>query len=552
MCVFLICKRYIKKAICLRSFLLDRCDEMKRLLQPVSGGRINPEIDHAVIIKMIRSLLVAAKMKCAKFGFNTGLAHCDRFLSQVDLIATLVQSDCTTLIPSDDLNEHTLRKLRDLLTEKERWTLALDVSTKAGLDTQGVWAAWGKACLKVGHLEQAKDKFHHCLDKIVHEDLDDWIVLSYSKEPIENPKAELTEATTFAPKRDEIMDEGKRASKGSHLRKSEYSKCRPLKDPPLLTEILQILDNLSIHRSRTQHLSSQLNSDAAQEILQTLNSLKAVSQNQFNVKYLIPANQTVYYQESLYYLLAYGSYTSILQFFLKHKEFDKCLAYILDNDMECDLFLNGVYLYCMRNGHVEKLHDAMRAKDLTLVIWRKYLIFVCHYMERKQYWHILYQIQLFMRDCVRASMTCIRFYTNEANTYSDLHNRAHLLRDAQKHLESELQMESLTKRRKNISSSGQSTLAMEMEPSEIDRHINTICRQTEIVKFLANCEKEERIAIEFLNLFPDIDNDNSQTLQLPTLFGNQQQKIHLAVLAILCGRDIGEGFGIAFRIIQGW
>jgi len=525
---------------------------MKRLLQPVSGDRINPEIDHAVIIKMIRSLLTAAKMKCAKFGFNTGLAHCDRFLSQVDLIATLVQSDCVTLIPMDDLDEHTLRKLRDLLTEKERWTLALDVSTKAGLDTQGVWAAWGKACLKVGHLEQAKEKFQHCLDKITHEDLDDWVMLFYPKELIESPKKELTVKMQSTQKENEISDEEKQACKTGHLRRNEYFKCRPLKDPPLLTEILQILDTLSIHRSRTQHPSPQSKSDTAQEILQTLNSLKAVSQNQFNVKYVIPANQTVYYQESLYYLLAYGSYTSILQFFLRHKEFDKCLVYILDNNIERDLFLNGVYLYCLKNGHVEKLHNAMRTKDPTLITWRKYLISVCHFMERKQYWHILYQIQLFMRDYVRASITCIRFYTNEANTYSDLHNRAHLLQDAQKHLELELQTESLTKRRKNINfdHSGQNTLMM--EPSEIDRHINTICRQTEIVKFLTNCEKEERSSTEFFNLFPDIDSDNFQTLQLPTLFGNQQQKIHLAVLAILCGRDIEEGFGIAFRIMQGW
>jgi len=199
---------------------------MKRLLQPVSGDRINPEIDHAVIIKMIRSLLVAAKMKCAKFGFNTGLAHCDRFLSQVDLIATLVQSDCVALIPMDDLDEHTLRKLRDLLTEKERWTLALDVSTKAGLDTQGVWAAWGKACLKVGHLEQAKEKFHHCLDKIIHEDLDDWVMLSYSKEPIENLKRKLMETMMLAPKKNEILNEEKQACKSGHSKKSEYSKYR--------------------------------------------------------------------------------------------------------------------------------------------------------------------------------------------------------------------------------------------------------------------------------------------------------------------------------------
>lgn len=527
---------------------------MKQLLQPVSGGKINPEIDHALIIKMIRSLLIAAKVKCAKLGFNTGLAHCDRFLSQVDLIAILVQSDCLALIPTDDLDEHTLRKLRDLLTEKEQWTLALDVSTKAGLDTQGVWAAWGKACLKVGHFDQAKEKFHHCLDKIVHEDFDDWVLLSYPKELTERNKREMLDTPTSASRRNKVADEEERASDSGYSKRNEYSKCRPLKDPPLLTDILQILDNLSVHRSRAQHPSQSTQSDAAQEILQTLNSLKAVSQNQFNMKHLVAGNQTVYYQESLYYLLTYGSYGSILEFFLRHKEFDKCLAYILENDLDRDLFLNGVYLCCLKNGDAEKLHDAMRAKDPSLLVWRKYLLFICHFMERKQYWHILYQIQLFMKDCIRASMTCIRFYTNEASTYGDLHNKMHLLEDAQKHLESELQIESLSKRRRSTNSvhnGNQSVLAMEMDPLEIDRHINTICRQTEIAKFLANCEREDRAVVEFLNFFPDIDKDNSQTPQLPTLFGNQQQKVHLAVLAILCGRDIEEGFGIAFRIMQG-
>lgn len=535
-----------------RSFLLDCCDEMKQLLQPVGGGRINPEVDHTVIIKMIRSLLVAAKVKCAKLGFNTGLAHCDRFLSQVDLITTLVQSDCLALIPKDDLNEHTLRKLRDLLTEKEQWTLALDVSTKAGLDTQGVWAAWGKACLKVGRFDQAREKFYHCLDKIVQEDFDNWVMLTYSKEPTEEGKREIIEITS-TPNKSKASDEDEQASESGNLKRNEFSKCRPLKDPPLLTEILQILDNLSMHRSRAQY-PSQPRSDAAQEILWTLNNLKAVSQNQFNAKHLTTASQTIYYQESLYYLLMYGSYSSILQFFLRHKEFDKCLMYVHENNLERDLFLNGIYLYCLKNGDIANFHDAMRTKDPTLLMWRKYLMHVCHFMERKQYWHILYQLQLFMRDCIRASMTCIRFYINEANTYLDLHNKVHLLQDAQRHLESELQIESLNKRKKSSGYSvynGQGVLGMEMEPSEIDRHINTICRQTEIAKFLANCEKEERAAAEFLNLFPDIDTENSQIRRLPTLFGDQQEKIHLAVLAILCGRDIEEGFGIAFRIMQG-
>ncbi|XP_076234454.1 zinc finger FYVE-type containing 26 spastizin [Calliopsis andreniformis] len=523
------------------SFLLDRCDEMKRLLQPVSGGKVNPEVDHIVIIKMIRSLLIAAKVKCAKLGLNTGLVHCDRFLSQVDLIASLVQSDCLHLIPSDNLKEHTLRKLRDLLIEKEQWTLALDVSTKAGLDTQGVWATWGKACLKMGYFDQARDKFFHCLDKIQNEDSDDWVILSYPKEPASQITRETQKSKTEISKIDETK---KAVVDDTSLKSTEFGKNRPLKDPPLLTETLQILDNLRTFKQHVHLYSHQYRSDASQEILNNFGNLKITDQGQL---------KNAFYHESLYYLLTYGSCSSILEFFLKNEEFNKCLTFTLENNLEPDLFFNAIYLYCLKNGSTDKLHEAMKNKDSSLLIWKKYLIYVCHSLERRQYLNILYQLQLFMKDSIRAAMTCIRFYLNEVSNYTDLCARRNLLVDAQKHLESELQIETLNRKRKKSTSSihsNQGILTMEMDPAEIDKHVNTICRQMEIAKFLGNCEKEGRDPIKFLNLFPDKDSDNSSTLELPTLFGNQQQKIDLAVLAILCGRNIEEGFGVAFRIMQ--
>ncbi|CAK9808723.1 Zinc finger FYVE domain-containing protein 26 [Anthophora plagiata] len=509
------------------SFLLDCSDEMKRLLQPVSGGKVNLEIDHTVIIKMIRSLLIAAKVKCAKLGLNTGLVHCDSFLSQVDLIASLVQSDCLHFIPCDDLDDHTLRKLRDLLIEKEQWTLALDVSTKAGLDTQGVWAAWGKICLKMGYFDKARDKFFHCLDKMQYENFDDWVILPHPKE-LENEEI----------RRDE-------------LKKAEFSKNRPLKDPPLLTEILQILDNLNVYKQYVQY-PPQYKYSASQEILSNFGSFKIISQKQ-HYKNTSATMQNIYYQESLYYLLTYGSYNSILEFFLKYEEFDKCLTFVLENDLEPDLFFNAIYLYCLKNGNIEKLHEAMMSKDSSLLIWKKYLIYVCHSLEKRQYLNILYQLQLFMKDCVRAAMTCIRFYLNEVDNYTELCARVNFLLDAQKHLESELQIETLNRKRKKSTSSmygNQGILTMEMELSEIDKHINTICRQMEITKFLAYCEKNGRAPVQFLSLFPEKDTNNSYTSKVPTLFGNQEQKIDLAVLTMLCGHNIEEGFGIAFRIMQ--
>lgn len=498
---------------------------------------------------MIRSLLVAVKVKCAKLGLNTGLAHCDRFLSQVDLIASFVQSDCLHLIPSNDLNERTLRKFRDLLIEREQWILALDISTKAGLDTQGIWATWGKACLKMGYFDQARDKFFHCLDKIQHEDIiHDLVILSYPKDSAVQSKREIRKSIA-----ENKIDEDKELTKDELcIRKTDFLKNRPLKDPPLLSEILQMLNNLNTYKQHVQYSLDK--STALQEILNNFEKLKMTNQGQFIVKNVSSITQNIYYYESLYYLLTYGSYNSILEFFLKHEKFNKCLTFTLENDLEPDLFFNAIYLFCLKNGSTEKLHEAMKNRDSNLLIWKKYLIYVCHSLERRQYLNILYQLQLFMKDFVRAAMTCIRFYCNEVSNYTDFCTRENFLLSAQKHLESELQIETLNrKRKKSIGSmhSNQGILTMEMEPSEIDKHINTICRQIELAKFLATCEKEGRAPIQFLNLFPGKDYDTAHTLELPTLFGNQQQKIDLAVLAMLCGRNIKEGFDVTFRIMQG-
>ncbi|XP_043271458.1 uncharacterized protein Sptz [Venturia canescens] len=527
------------------NFLLDRCDEMKSLLRPDSKGRINPEVDHALIIKMIKSLLVAAKVKCAELGLNTGFTHCDRFLSQVDLIMTLVNSDCSYLIPrtdaDDHLDEHTLRRLRDMLTEKEQWTIALDVSTKTGLDTHGVWAAWGTACLKVGNYERARDKFVHCLDKVSREDSDDWVMLSYPSDSYGERNKRLSESWNSG-------EDFRR--RNASFKSQEGLKNRPSKDPPLLTEILQILERINPNDAYA-HAKPKCN--GAQEILNTLNSLKAVSQGQYTIGHTNLAPKNVRYQESLYYLLMYGSFNSILGFFIKHSEYEKCLAYILENEVEPELFMNCVFLSCVKNGCMMNLCESMRSKDPSLGVFKKYLLYTCHSLERKQLLHTLHQLQLFMKDYVRAAMTCIRFYITDATSYEDLCSRTQLLVEAQKHLESELQIETFgKKRRKSVTSShsGQNNLTLEMDPIEIDRHINTISRQMEIAKFLSNREQEGKSVSEFMNKLSYMDSESSNTRTVPTLFGNQQEKSYLAVLAILCGRDVEEGFGIAFRIMQ--
>jgi len=55
------------------------------------------------------------------------------------------------------------RRLRDKLIQDERLKLAMDVSTKCGLDPSGVWGAWGLTCIKQGDYAGAREKFGRCL-----------------------------------------------------------------------------------------------------------------------------------------------------------------------------------------------------------------------------------------------------------------------------------------------------------------------------------------------------------------------------------------------------
>lgn len=67
----------------------------------------------------------------------------DRMLSQADLLGLLAERGCLSMIASlvphqgRYIDAPTLRRLRDKLLDNEQWNLALEISTKAGLDNTG-------------------------------------------------------------------------------------------------------------------------------------------------------------------------------------------------------------------------------------------------------------------------------------------------------------------------------------------------------------------------------------------------------------------------------
>lgn len=56
-------------------------------------------------------------------------------------------------------------------------------------------------------------------------------------------------------------------------------------------------------------------------------------------------------------------------------------------------------------------------------------------------YNVLYQLQLFMCDYVRAAMTCIKFYQDNANSFRELLDREDYLHRAHAHLKQELEQD---------------------------------------------------------------------------------------------------------------
>ena len=104
-----------------------------------------------------------AKLRFANSSDSAGVELCDTYLSRVELLHLLVTSQCTKIPSLQELtNPDLARRVRDRLIQDDRFSLAMEVSTKCQLDAGAVWSAWGMMALKSGDFKTARDKFTRC------------------------------------------------------------------------------------------------------------------------------------------------------------------------------------------------------------------------------------------------------------------------------------------------------------------------------------------------------------------------------------------------------
>lgn len=82
-----------------------------------------------------------------------GTSECIEVRGHAEIINAVVQNSCESLLPMESISTKSLRTLRDNLVKGEKFSLAIEISLKSGLELSGVMAAWGIACLKAGCFE---------------------------------------------------------------------------------------------------------------------------------------------------------------------------------------------------------------------------------------------------------------------------------------------------------------------------------------------------------------------------------------------------------------
>uniref|UniRef100_A0A0D9RL10 Zinc finger FYVE domain-containing protein 26 n=1 Tax=Chlorocebus sabaeus TaxID=60711 RepID=A0A0D9RL10_CHLSB len=436
----------------------------------LSKGLTNPEVDAGLLTDIMKQLLFSAKMMFVKAGQSQDLALCDSYISKVDVLNILVAA-AYRHVPSlsQILQPAAVTRLRNQLLEAEYYQLGVEVSTKTGLDTTGAWHAWGMACLKAGNLTAAREKFSRCL----------------------KPPFDLNQ-----------LNHGSR----------------------LVQDVVEYLE------STVRPLVSLQDDD----YFATLRELEATLRTQSLSLAVIPEGKIMnntYYQECLFYLHNYSTNLAIISFYVRHSCLREALLHLLNKESPPEVFIEGIFQPSYKSGKLHTLENLLESIDPTLESWGKYLIAACQHLQKKNYYHILYELQQFMKDQVRAAMTCIRFFSHKAKSYTELGEKLSWLLKAKDHLKIYLQETSRSSGRKKTT-----FFRKKMTAADVSRHMNTLQLQMEVTRFLHRCESAGTSQIT--------------TLPLPTLFGNNHMKMDVACKVMLGGKNVEDGFGIAFRVLQ--
>jgi hypothetical protein len=70
---------------------------------------------------------------------------------------------------------------------------------------------------------------------------------------------------------------------------------------------------------------------------------------------------------------------------------------VLNQDSPPEVFIEGIFQPSYKSGKLHTLENLLESIDPTLESWGTYLIAACQHLQKKNYYHILYELQQFMK-----------------------------------------------------------------------------------------------------------------------------------------------------------
>ncbi|KAK0146992.1 Zinc finger FYVE domain-containing protein 26 [Merluccius polli] len=449
------------------------------------------EVDAGLLTDVMKRLLFSAKLMFVKDGRSHDLPLCDSFISKVDVLKILVSANYRPIPSLDDILETpAVTRLRNQLLETEYYQLAVEVSSDPDPAT---WAVSTKSGLDPSGVWHA------------------WGMASLKAGHLSAARERFSRVLKVPLDRNQL-------SLG----------------PLLLQEIVQQLETTLRPSTATPF---------SEDILASLRELEEVLSEPGPAERPDPSEPRLL-QEALHYLTSYGTNLALICFYMRHDRMKDALAHLLSQECPDEVFLEGLLQPSLERGGLAALQGLLESLDPGLEASSRYLIASCQLLQRKGHFHTLYQLQQFMMDHVRAAMTCIRFFTHGAHSYIQLGEQQRWLVRAKEHLKTYLQEQqgrgAAARRRSPVSS-----FRKTMSSSDVSRHMNTIELQLEVTRFLHRCDSAAAKAAH-----TPVSMATGSASAPPTLFGGSHMKAEVACKVMLGGKNIEEGFGIVYRIIQ--
>lgn len=312
-------------------------------------------------------------------------------ISQADIIRTLVNKNCTDeLVMSTALSPNcTPAKLLEVLTEAERWDLALDVSMKISLDVSSLCKSWAMRCLMNRDFKTARDKFKQCFKRNR---------LPGNRTAIFNHNDTLFDILAALSKMEEY--------------------------PVPLHEQIQSIKSGLLKRADDGDLGAAKSSSTPPKSI---------------------VDKPTIHSECLYYLKEYGCTNDFIKFNIINGIWDQAIQLLLT---QCDqvniekFFITNVVQYTSKIGQFGNIVTTLKESDPACSKSEMYFKSIYKYCQRYRRYNTLHQVQVTIGDYIAAAYTQLRhFYlASPMKNYRELNYRIPSLMIAQNNYETYLKI----------------------------------------------------------------------------------------------------------------